>query len=159
MPVNEVCLLVLLAFWAGKSSCSLCPSGAYASAGEGMLQWHCAADACLLFHDLILCDLAIVLLTMRWTVWAQPGYSCMPACNHHRNADRPLALQRLRQTNVLSVLLERMPQLKVRTCAARVDKLYATYDSMTLWWSPILIPASLPCSRNINSWCLITIEC
>ena len=71
MPVNEVCLLVLLAFWAGKSSCSLCPSGAYASAGEGMLQWHCAADACLLFHDLILCDLAIVLLTMRWTVWAR----------------------------------------------------------------------------------------
>jgi hypothetical protein len=49
-------------------------------------------------------------------------HACQSLPEIIKDADRPLALQRLRQTNVLSVVLERMLQLKVGICAARVNK-------------------------------------
>ena len=62
------------------------------------------------------------------TGWAAIMHACLPcllanACLQMAaiitDADRPLAMQRLRQTNVLSVVLERMLQPKV---AAHVNK-------------------------------------
>jgi hypothetical protein len=109
---------MLRALWAGKSSCSLCPSGAYASAGEGMLDVKLWCRCLSTIHHRLIGP---------HPVWADHDtYDCvgdwMGSIHIYppsiiTDADRPPRLQRPRRITVLCALLEPMLQLEVSICS------------------------------------------